>query len=91
MAITNISESKPNQAETLSLIAAIEEDFSVVEQVLIKADWVMQNTVQKLSNELVSESQRMILIKQLNAAISSVQSQLYQNEQQTVYTEFNVA
>lgn len=91
MAITNISESKPNQAETLSLIAAIEEDFSVVEQVLIKADWVMQNTVQQLSNELVSESQRMILIKQLNAAISSVQSQLYQNEQQTVYTEFNVA
>ncbi|WP_022941245.1 hypothetical protein [Psychromonas hadalis] len=77
MKLANILQNKPNQHDTLSIIEAIESDFSETDKVLIKADWVMQDTVAKLQAKKLSEEDRHILISQLNAAITSVQIQLY--------------
>lgn len=91
MIITNITESKPTQEDTLSLIKAIESDFSEVEQVLIKADWVMQHAVQQLQDNQLCNETRTLLIKQLNATLSSVKKQLYGSEQQSTCCDSNVA
>ena len=80
MNLVNISHNKPTQQDTLTLIEAMESDFSDIDKVLIKADWVMQDTVAKLQGKQLSEQDRSQLIKQLNAAITSVQSQLYQSD-----------
>jgi len=91
MSVTNISEIIPTQLETLSLIEAIESDFSQTERVLIKADWTMQNVVKELQNNNLSDNSRVLLIKQLNATITSVQSELYQDNQIIPHNEPNVA
>ena len=82
MNVTSISEAKLTQQETLTLIEAIESDFSVAERVLIKADWVMQNTLQKLQDNQFNEQSRTLLIEQLSGAIASVENELYQYNQQ---------
>ena len=85
------SLTKPNHQAALSLIEAIESDFTVIDKVLIKADWVMQNAVTILQEKTLSQEDRANLIEQLSSAIASVQKQLYQSNECTSNDEQIVA
>jgi hypothetical protein len=68
---------KSHHQDALALIKAIESDFSDIDKVLIKVDWVMQNTLNALKAPQLTEEKTAMLIEQLSLAIMTVQAQLH--------------
>ncbi|PKG37439.1 hypothetical protein [Psychromonas sp. Urea-02u-13] len=91
MNLINISEKKANNQDALALIEAIENDFTDIDKVLIKADWVMQNAVKALQKNPLSAEGCANLIEQLNSAIHSVRNQLLQENELTSHSDKIVA